>query len=329
MCARLRVSAVVSAVLLPIVVIVAYARARIEHGVPTDYRLFGPTGADILSGHWNLVYADPQNMGGPFQLVPFGIARLLDVQAVLPWTIFYTCAITLLVFVFCVLVPVSGRSGEVRWMFWVTFVVAGAAVVANFIPSAVYGGHPAEMMVPLLWIVAAGLAKDQRFATAGIVIGISAGFESWGILGAVLIFVAVKPRVVRAAISCILTIAVVYGPFAATGVFRLFGFHWHVSSGSAWGLLFPHLTSFPWSLRVVQALVATIAGFVVARLTRSTWYAIWLAPLAIVGARLLLDPLLFPQASQRRSRSGSGSLGRSPSSPSQYSSWSSWRSPRP
>jgi hypothetical protein len=215
------------------------------------------------------------------------------VQAVLPWTIFYTCAITLLVFVFCVLVPVSGRSGEVRWMFWVTFVVAGAAVVANFIPSAVYGGHPAEMMVPLLWIVAAGLAKDQRFATAGIVIGISAGFESWGILGAVLIFVAVKPRVVRAAISCILTIAVVYGPFAATGVFRLFGFHWHVSSGSAWGLLFPHLTSFPWSLRVVQALVATIAGFVVARLTRSTWYAIWLAPLAIVGARLLLDPLLF------------------------------------
>ena len=51
-------------------------------------------------------------------------------------------------------------------------------------------------------------------------------------------------------------------------------------------------TPFGWPLRVAQAVVAVAAGATVARLLRHSPHALWAAPLAVVVARLQLDPML-------------------------------------
>jgi len=78
------------------------------------------------------------------------------------------------------------------------------------------------------------------------------------------------------------------------GHFHMLSFQWHVTRPSPVSMLVPEGTSFGWQLRMVQALFAVGGGVAVARLLRRSPHALWAAPLAIVVARLLLDPLLLP-----------------------------------
>lgn len=292
---RLAPSAILATILLPVTAVVCYALSGLNgnQGVPGEYPYFGPAGAALLDGHWNAVFASPIVQAGPFELLPYGVAKLLVIHSAVQWYFFYVVMLWLMTFllslvIFLPLARVSGRLGR-----YVPILVLGVSLIGAFTPTAVVRAHLAEVLVPLLWIVAGSLSRERMFAAAGVMIGLSAGFEVWGVLGAPVIFLATSPRFLRAAIGAVATLAIIYVPFVLTGVFRMFDFHWDVNLISLYRLLWPHLDSFPWTLRLAQALLALGAGVLVAFLTRRSIYGIWLVPMAILTVRLVFDPLLF------------------------------------
>jgi hypothetical protein len=286
---RLAPSAILAGALLPISAVAAYAVGK----TPGEYPLFGPAGANLLLGNWNKVFANAKLQAGPFEIAPYGIARLLALHTAAQWFLFYLCMLYVLMFVLSLvlLLPIGRVSG--RLGLYVPVLVLAIAIIGAFLPTALMRGHLAEVMIPLLWIVAGCLSRERMFAAAGVAIAFSAGFEVWGVLGVPLIFLAPSPRILRAAVSVVITLLVVYLPFVLTGTFKMFNFQWNISLGTVYRAIWPHLATFPWTLRALQAVFALTAGWGVALLTRRYVYGIWLVPLAVLSVRLLLDPLLF------------------------------------
>jgi hypothetical protein len=261
-------------------------------GTPIDYYVFGPTGADLLTGKWGSVYANPVNQGGPFELATYGIADVLHINSGTGWVIFYSVAASVLCFgavlILCLARGTARRTGS--W--YLALFICSLVIFADYIPSSLFGGHPAEIAIPALWVLAAYFARKRMFLVCGVVIALSAGWEVWGVLGAPVVLIVAKPRLVRAALGGLAGVAILFVPFIATGVFKMFGFAWLVESRSLFYAIAPGLTTFPWSLRLLQAVVAVVAGCAVALLTRGTRYGIWLVPLAIIAFRLALDPVV-------------------------------------
>jgi hypothetical protein len=183
--------------------------------------------------------------------------------------------------------PKSRLSG------YLALAIGGLACLGGFLPEAVTTGHPAQVIIPLLWIVAACAARAGQPLASGILIGLSAGWEVWGLLGAPIVLLAAHPRILRTGLAAAGTALLLYLPFVLTGHFAMFGMTWRIGAASLPHLLAPDLATFPWTLRLAQAVLAVAAGCAVAMLTRSTDYGIWLVPLAILLVRLLPDPLLF------------------------------------
>ncbi|MDQ2967071.1 MAG: hypothetical protein M3R37_01975 [Actinomycetota bacterium] len=159
--------------------------------------------------------------------------------------------------------------------------------------SFVYG-HPAETIVPLLWVLAALWAREGRVLSAGALVGLSAGFELWGVLGVVVLLLA--PSATRALAGGCVQAAVVsamLAPFALAGTFRMFEHEWRVTSGTLVGLVVGPGADFGWPLRVAQASLAIGAGAVLAFGLRRSVHSLWLVPLAVALVRLLLDPVSF------------------------------------
>lgn len=286
---RVAPSALVATILLPVIGIAAWGTS----GAPGEYPFFGTSGANLLDGHWSGVFANPGTQAGPFEFVPFGIAKLLGLHGHWEWFAFYVVTLWAVSFILACLfllpiASVEGRRGRL-----VPLVVLGVGIVITAVPMAVQSGHLADMMIPLMWIVAACLARERHFAAAGVLIGLSAGFEVWGVMGAPIILIATSPRVVRAAVGAVVAIAITYLPFVLTGVFRMFGFHWGVMPGSLYRDIWPSMDAFPWPLRLVQAGLAVGAGIVAVLLVRRSFWATWLVPAAILSVRLVFDPLLY------------------------------------
>lgn len=289
---RFRLAVVVAAIALPFDLLAGYTRARVIDSQPGDYGVFGPAGAALLRGQFGSVYAVSVNQGGPLELLSYGIADVLHVHGTLPWTVFYVVTVFLLCTFFATVALGYFGSTPGRWRSYSALGVVLLGVLGLVLPLAVFLGHPAEVMIPLLWIVAAGLALRNRSIACAALVAFSAGFEVWGVLGAPLLLLAPSPRWIRAAVAAGLMVAVLYLPFIASGAFAMFGFRWTVTRGTLYSYVWPHLDQFPWGLRLVQATVALAAGIAVAVVLRARPYAVWLAPLSIVSVRLLLDPVL-------------------------------------
>jgi hypothetical protein len=290
---RIRLALLVSTLALPADLLVAYARARIVGSIPGEYGLFGAAGAAILRGHLASVYADPANQAGPLELLAYGVAHVLGVAGTAGWTVFYVvlCFLACVVLTSVILLPVRSTRG--RWVRYSTLGVALLAILGSILPRSVFLGHPADVIIPLLWIAAAVFALDRRFVTCAALIALATGFEVWGILGIPVILLAPSPRLVRAALAGLAVVAVLYLPFVLTGSFRMFGFHWNVGSATLYGFFWPGLSAFPWSLRVAQSVFALAAGVTTALLFRRNRFGPWAVPFSIVAARLLVDPLLL------------------------------------
>lgn len=107
---------------------------------------------------------------------------------------------------------------------------------------------------------------------------------------------ALAPRLRDAAVGTLVAAATalaLFLPFVLGGHFEMLSFGWHVTSPSLLSLVVSEGTPFGWPLRLLQAAVAVSAGITVARVLRHSPHALWAAPLAIVAARLLLDPLVY------------------------------------
>jgi len=292
---RLPLAAGLSALLLPLIAVGALAIVWPGGGQPPgEFDRFGPAGAALLTGQWTLPYSDAGVQAGPFELAGYGLAALLGVSGVVGWSVFaiiggYLLTVALLMVLF---LPRDGASN--RLARFVPLAVGAVGWLAVFLPSAIGSGHPSQVVIPLCWIVAGCLAAEGRPVAFGVLLGISAGWEVWGILGAPLVLLAARPRPIRAGLAALATLAVIYLPFVIAGPFRMFSKEWGIDGGSLVHLLLPGADTFPWPWRLVQTAVALIAGAGLALLCRRTDHGLWLAPLAIVVARLAFDPLVLP-----------------------------------
>ena len=247
----------------------------------SDGIFFVRYGQVLLSSHWDRAFSNPAIQVGPLQLAFFG--SLADEEI--------TIAIVLGV-VTALLVVAAARAAGVRNA-GLRAGVGLLAVVMGLTWMADRSGHPADVMLPLIWVIAADQARRGHKWRAGLLIGLCAGVETWGILG-VAVF-AFAPRLRDAAVSTLVAAATalaLFLPFVLGGHFEMLSLVWKVDQPSLMSMIVPVGTHFGWALRVVQAAVAIGAGVAVARALRHSPHAIWAAPLAIVAARLLLDPLL-------------------------------------
>jgi hypothetical protein len=126
---------------------------------------------------------------------------------------------------------------------------------------------------------------------AALIVGLSAGLETWGILGLAVLALAPSSRgAIRSAVLAGCVAGVVYLPFVAAGHFAMGGYRWEIASQSLLGHVFAPGTPFGWPLRLAQGALALAAGVLVARAARGTAHVLWLVPMSVVVARLALDP---------------------------------------
>ena len=142
----------------------------------------------------------------------------------------------------------------------------------------------------------AGLySREGRVVAAGAIVGASAGFEVWGMLGVVVLLLAPRLRDAAAGIAVQVVVAAsLFAPFALAGEVRMFDYHWVVNGDTLLSLFVEPGTDFTWWMRVAQAAAALAVGAALVWPLRRTLHAVWLGPLLVVAARLALDPVRYP-----------------------------------
>ena len=251
---------------------------------PPDLLSFGERGAAIVNGHLSQVYAGSWNQAGPAQLIG---ARLLLVGSSTDRPLFgveLAVDFALLALLRLVCRRSAASAG-------VEFVLAGAAVVWLG-PAGLWSGHPVEVAIPVLWLVAARYAIRDRWPVVGVALGFAALIAPWAILAAPIAFLG-RAGAIRAISLAIVVASIGYLPFAMSGQFGLFSHTWLIDSRTLVHLLAPGLTEFSWSLRLLQAGFAAGGCFAAVRWLRAGDDAQWAAPLVAVLLRILLDPVVL------------------------------------
>jgi hypothetical protein len=248
-----------------------------------DVQLFGDWGTTMLSGNWRQTFADPATQAGPLELVLASVARSIG-----PGNVGFAAVLDVVcmaAFAAVALVLLERRAAGLA--------LAGAAAFLMWIPGQGYLGHPAEILIALLWLLAAREARAGRQALAGALVGLSACFELWGVLG--LAVLALAPSLRRALpgalLACCLPLLALL-PFVVEGDFHMFDYHWVARSGLA-RLVLGAGRPFSWQLRVAEGLGVVVIGAAVARLLRSSPESIWLVPAATSLSRIAFDPVLY------------------------------------
>jgi hypothetical protein len=254
---------------------------------PADLPYFAHAARTLFSSRWADTFADPSLQVGPLQLILVGICDRIGGLGFLA----YAFQIALAAFiVFVVGRLLRGRPHRVAFQ-----ALAGLAAVMLGVTAEAYSyGHPAQVAVPLMWVLAALDARDGRTFRSGAWLGLSAGLELWGVLGApVLLLAPVFRRALGGFAAQVFVTGALYLPFVLGGDFRMFDYRWKVEGWTLVRFLVPAGSDFPWGLRLLQGAAALIVGGAQALALRRTERAVWTVPLGIVAVRLLLDPTLY------------------------------------
>jgi hypothetical protein len=262
-----------------------------------DLPFFVHSADDLFSRAWADAYANSDLQIGPVQLLLLAMADAL--AGALSISTF-----TLLAFVVPLGVTalflrtlsrlLAERETETRSV--LVLMTAGLVFAGLGLPAAAYlDGHMAQAVVPLLWLLAGLKARDGHVVAAGGLLGLSAGFELWGLLGVVALVVAPRLRELLAGVAVqVAVVAAMLAPFALMGELRMFDYHWVVNGETLLSLLVEPGTDFTWWMRVAQGVTALAAGAALAWPIRRSLHAVWLGPLAVVAVRLALDPVRYP-----------------------------------
>lgn len=233
----------------------------------------------LLSSHWQHTYSDSWLQAGPFeQLICLAVHSSAVASNVVGAAVLL--AVTRVVL---------GRD-------WRALLFVGVGAILLGVISDVYEfGHPSELFIALAWILAARAARRDAALPAAVLLGLSAGFETWGLLGAPLLFLIPSLRRTIASGFLALGVAVaIYAPFALGGDFHMFDVHWSNASGLDAGL-FGRDTAFTWQMRIAESLIVVAFGAILAvALRRRTSASIWIVPAAASILRLALDPVRYP-----------------------------------
>jgi hypothetical protein len=254
---------------------------------PADLPYFVDASQTLFSAAWADTFADPSLQVGPLLLFVLRIGDWIGGLSFLAYALEVGLA-ALVVFVL-------GKVLEGRTHKTAAQTVVGLAAVVLGLTADAYGyGHPAQVIVPLLWVLAALDTRNGRALRAGVLLGLSSGVEVWGVLGAPVLLLAptMRKAIGGVAVQGGMT-AVLYLPFVLAGDFRMFEHTWKVEGWAPVRIFLSPGSDFPWALRMVQGAVALAAGVVLALVLRRAFRAVWAVPLAIVAARLLFDPALY------------------------------------
>jgi hypothetical protein len=258
-----------------------------------DLTFFLHAAERLLSSDWAATYSDPALQVGPLQLVLLGgLDAVGDVIGVSSTRLVGALFGAVVVVLFWLLARrlLDGRGGR-----WALTAAALAPVALGYTFDAYSDGHPAQAIVPLLWVLAGFELRAGRAWLAGVLIGVSAGFELWGILGVAIAVLA--PRAwdaLRACGAATLALVALLVPFALGGDFGMFEYRWVVNGDTLLSLFVEPGTEFTWPLRVLQGAAAVLAGAAVAWSLRRSAASLWAGPLALVAVRLALDPVRYP-----------------------------------
>src|SRR5581483_9239216 len=119
-----------------------------------------------------------------------------------------------------------------------------AAVGVGLTANAFEAGHPADTLLPLLWIVA---AADAR--------------RGWTVLGLAVLALAPERRAALRGVALGGSLAAaLFAPFVLAGHFAMGAYLWDVSDRSLLALVVDPGTHVGWSLRFAQGFVAFAAG---------------------------------------------------------------------
>jgi hypothetical protein len=271
------------------VLAVAAASAMLGSAGSIDAPTFLHASRTLLSGRWLHTFADPGLQAGPLQIAGIGAAgRLGSAFGLSPLRGVAVCQA--LVLTALVLAGASAVTPPRRRPL-VAGAIGLAAIAAGVIGGASFYGHPAEVAAPVLWVLAARAAYERRPGLAGALIGLSAGFETWGVLGVPVLLLEPRLRgTARGLGVAAAVVAVVYGPFVFFGSFAMNDYRWPVAQGTLPALVLGPGAHFGWWLRLVQAAVAVAGGVAAAVVLRRRAVAWWVVPLSILWARIALDP---------------------------------------
>jgi hypothetical protein len=269
------------------------ASAAVALGADTgDLPFFVHSADNLFTGAWADAFASPDLQIGPLQLfllaLAGAVAGALGVSTLTLLAFAVPFAVTgLLLFVLCRLLADRRRS---------VLLTAGVAAVLLGIPTSAYvDGHMAQAVVPLLWLLAGLYARDGRVVLAGALVGASAAFEVWGMLGVVALLLA--PRLRDAVLGVAVQVVVagaLFAPFALAGDLRMFDYHWVVNGDTILSLFVEPGTDFTWWMRLGQGATAVAVAAALVWPLRRTLHAVWLGPLVVVAVRLALDPVRYP-----------------------------------
>jgi hypothetical protein len=263
--------------------VTAVAAVRSAHGwTGADFRIYGVAGETMLSGAWLHAYANPIVQAGPLELGLDGTLYRLS-----PWPVAQALVSDLLValmFVAAVRVFAGRRALPLA-------VACAGAVALGIVTNPYTLGHFAEPIAAVLWLFAARDAQNGRVLRAGVFVGISAGFEPFGILGIAALALAPDLRAAaRGAAVAVGVLALQFTPFALGGHFDMLQYRWHVTGGPL-RFVIPG-RAFGWPLRVLQAAVTcAIAGLLIGRRVRWIGAAVFIVPAAAAIVRLSIDPM--------------------------------------
>lgn len=276
--------------------------AVVGPGATFDTGYFLRASHTLLSARWSRTFAAPGVQAGPLEILSIGLAGKLGIaagsSAEAGVRVLQSLGLTALLLVGATAVCPRRRRPLV------VGVVGAAALATGTVSGAFFYGHPAEVANPVLWVVAAAAFARRRPWLAGVLVGVSAGLETWGLLGiALLVARRTRARDTGLAVAAALAVVVaVYGPFVASGHFAMLSYRWQISPASVPALVVGAGGSFGWPFRLVQAAVACGTGAAASVFLRRAAAAWWVAPLCIVSTKLALDPqpvnawyLLAPQ----------------------------------
>jgi hypothetical protein len=260
-----------------------------------DLPFFVHAADDLFSSRWADAYASPDLQVGPLQLVFLALADAVAGALSVSTFTLLAFAIPLAVTALLLLV-LRGLLADRPERSPLVLLVTGFAAVALGIPASAYAdGHLAQAVVPLLWLLAGLKAREGHALAAGALIGLSAGFEVWGVLGAVVLLLSPRVRDAVAGLGVEALVAVaLFVPFLVFGEFRMLDYRWVVNGDTLLSLVVEPGTAFTWWMRLAQGATALAVGAALAWPLRRTAYALWLAPLAVVVVRLALDPVRYP-----------------------------------
>jgi hypothetical protein len=242
-----------------------------------DSWLFITAGHSFLSHDWSRAFANPSIQAGPLQLALFG--------GLGHWVGFVIAPVLAL------LVVTASRAAGIRNP--QVLVLAGlVSILTGLTSSGIDSGHPANALLPLLWIIAGSQARRGKVLGPAVIVGLSAGVETWGILGVAVL--ALSPRLRAAALSVAIAAciaAATYAPFVIAGQFNMGAYKWVVMNDSFLSYFVDPGTAIGWPLRIAQGALALSAGLALAYFGgRRSRHLLWLVPCVVVLVRILLDP---------------------------------------